>query len=306
MSFASLKKNRKKNIEQLQKAAEETASGGKKNFNDDRLWKPTRDKAGNGYAIIRFLPAPEGNPTPWTEYFDHGFQGPSGQWYIEKCLSTLGQEDPVMEYNSKLWNSTDKDDSPERKQARDQKRRRNFVANIMVISDSANPENEGKVFLYKFGKKIFDKIMDAMQPQFEDEEPINPFDFWDGANFKLKIRKQDNGWPTYDKSEFAEPSALRDDDDELEKIYESLYDLREFTDPATFKSYDELKAKMERVLGLTDGTNRAPSQREEEQLGEEQSAPSMKEESPKEPVTSDDDDDDENSMSYFSRLAAED
>lgn len=302
MSFASLKKNRKKNIEHLQKAAKEASEGGKKNFNDDRFWKPTRDKAGNGYAIIRFLPAAEGNPTPWVEYFDHGFQGPSGQWYIEKCLSTLGKDDPVMEYNSMLWNSTDDDDSPARKQARDQKRRRNFVANIRVISDSQNPDAQGKEFLFKFGKKIFDKVMDSMQPQFEDEEPINPFDFWDGADFKLKIRKGDGGWPNYDKSEFDSPSALSDDDDELEKIYNNLYDLREFTDPETFKSYDELKAKMERVLNLS---NKGPSIRDEEQLGEEEPAPSMKEETHKEPVSSDDDDD-EGSMSYFNRLANED
>lgn len=307
MSFAALKKNRKKNLDKLATAAAETSQGNKKNYNDDRLWKPTRDKAGNGYAVIRFLPAPEGNPTPWTEYYDHGFKGPTGQWYIEKSLTTIGQDDPVGEYNSKLWNSVDRDDTPERQQARDQKRRRNFVANIMVISDSANPENNGKVFLYKFGKKIFDKIMDAMQPQFEDEDPINPFDFWEGADFKLKIRTPEGGWPNYDKSEFADVSALRDDDEELEEIYGKLYDLSEFTDPSTFKSYDELKAKLERVLGLTDGTNRQPTLAEQAQLGDEEEAPSAgKEEAPAmDPVSSDGDDDDE-SMSYFSKLAAED
>lgn len=305
MSFASLKKNRKNSIAKLQTAAAEATT--KKSYNDDRLWKPTRDKAGNGYAVIRFLPAPEGNPTPWTEYFDHGFKGPTGQWYIEKSLTTIGQDDPVGELNSKLWNSSDRDDSPERKQARDQKRRRNFVANIYVVSDSANPANEGKVFLYKFGKKIFDKIMDAMQPQFEDEDPVNPFDLWEGADFKLKIRAGDGGWPNYDKSEFGAPGALDDDDEKLEEIYNKAYDLSEFTDPATFKSYDELKAKMERVLGLDTGTNREPSLREQAQLGDTEDAPSIKgDDTPAVKPVDEGSDEDDDSMSFFSKLAEED
>jgi len=303
MSFASLKKNRKGSIDKLQQAAKEATT--KKSYADDRIWKPARDKAGNGYAVIRFLPAPEGNPTPWVEYYDHGFKGPTGQWYIEKSLTTLGQDDPVGELNSKLWNQEEGDNTPGKKQARDQKRRRNFVSNVYIVKDAANPQNEGKVMLYKFGKRIFDKIMDAMQPQFQDEERVNPFDFWDGADFKIKIRKGDGGWPNYDKSEFADPKAIFDDDAEIEEVFNKLYDLREFTDADTFKSYDELKSKLERVLGITTGDNRAPTLAEEAQLDESEDAPSMKRDEPKAPVSDGDDDDDE-SLDYFSKLAEED
>jgi len=302
MSFAALKKSRKGSIDKLQKAAAEATA--KKSYADDRFWKPSRDKAGNGYAVIRFLPQPDADATPWTEYYDHGFKGPSGQWYIEKSRTTLGESDPVTDYNSKLWNSVDSDNTPERRQAREQKRRRNFVANVLIVSDSANPENEGKVMLYKFGKKIFDKLMDAMQPQFEDEDPVNPFDMWEGADFKLKIRANEHGWPNYDKSEFASPAPIADDDDEIEKVYNNLYDLSEFTDPDTFKSYDELKEKLDRILGLNNGTNREATLDEEEKLGDEEEAPTQKQEARKDPLEDDDGDDD--SMSYFSKLASED
>lgn len=300
MSLAALKKRRAGNVQALAQKAAEASKGNRKSFDDDRIWKPTRDKSGNGYAVIRFLPAPEGNDTPWTEYFDHGFQGPSGQWYIEKCRSTLGEADPIMEYNSELWNSVKDDDAPERKQARDQKRRRNFVANILVINDTGNPDNEGKVFLYKFGKKIFDKIMDAMNPEFADEDPMNPFDLWDGANFKIKIRTE-NRFPNYDKSEFANPGAAGDDD-ELEEIYSKVHDLNEFTDPTTFKSYDELKSKMNRVLQLDETPTKSAEQnaRDEDQLGnsEEPSQPKSEE-----PASSSTDDDDDDSMAFFQSLA---
>jgi hypothetical protein len=308
MSFAQLRKNRKSSIEKLQKAAEETVA--KKSYDDDRFWKPTRDKAGNGFAVIRFLPQKDVEATPWVEYFDHAFKGPTGQWYIEKSLTTInpktkqqiGDSDPVGEYNSKLWNSVDSDNTPERRQAREQKRRRNFVANIYVEDDPANPENVGKVFLYKFGKKIFDKLMDAMQPQFQDEDPINPFDLWEGASFKLKIRANEHGWPNYDKSEFSKVKPLKDDDDELEEIFNKVYALDEFTDPKTFKSYDELKAKLYRVLG--EEKDNMSSRKDQEQLGEEEEAPRMKEEDTS--FESNDIDDDDDSMAFFQSLAKDD
>lgn len=243
--FSTLKKNRGNIINDLLAAAEK-AAGGTKSYTDDRFWVPTVDKAGNGYAVIRFLPATSEDPTPWVRFWDHGFKGPTGRWYIEKSLTSIGQQDPVSDNNSKLWNSgieSDKDI------VRERKRRLHYVSNIEVISDPAKPECEGKVFLYKYGKKIFDKIMDVMQPQFEDETPINPFDFWEGANFKLKIRNVE-GYRNYDKSEFDKPTPLFDGDDaKLEAVYTSLYSLGEFIDPKNYKSYAELEKKMYEVLG---------------------------------------------------------
>jgi hypothetical protein len=245
--FAEMKKNAQAQIEKLVSA--NSAQSEKKSYKDDRLWKPTVDKAGNGYAVIRFLPAAEGEDVPWVQFWDHGFQGDNGKWYIEKSLTSIKQPDPVSEKNSELWNSgleSDKDI------ARSRKRRLHYVCNIMVMSDSNNPENEGEVFLYKFGKKIFNKIMDTMQPEFEDEKPINPFDFWSGANFKLKIRKAD-GYQNYDKSEFASPTPLLDGDDvKLEAVYDKMYKLSEFLDPANYKTYAELKAKLFSVIGETE------------------------------------------------------
>lgn len=244
MSFAKLKEQRAKAIEKLVNAAESTSE--KKNYGDDRFWQPTVDKSGNGYAVIRFLPNVEGEDLPWARYWDHGFQGPTGKWYIEKSLTSLGQNDPVSEMNSQLWNSGIESD---KEIARSRKRRLHHVSNILVVSDSANPANEGKVFLYKYGKKIFDKIMDVMQPQFEDETPVNPFDFWGGANFKLKIR-QVEGYRNYDKSEFDSITELFGGDEvKLEAVYDKLYALNEFTDPKEYKSYDELKKKLYFVIG---------------------------------------------------------
>ena len=241
MSFANLKSSRGSSIDQLVKAAEAVSTKTEtKSYADDRFWKPTQDKAGNGYAVIRFLPAKEGEDLPWVRYWDHGFKGPTGLWYIENSLTSIGQPDPVSESNGLLWNSGREED---KQTARDRKRRLHYVSNIMVVSDSANPEAEGKVFLYKFGKKIFDKIMDQMQPQFQDEEPVNPFDFWEGADFKIKIRKVE-GWTNYDKSEFAAPAAVAGGDEQaLEGIYNKLYSLSDFTKPENYKTYAELKAK---------------------------------------------------------------
>ena len=239
-------------IDKLVKAAEavSTTKTETKSYDDDRFWKPTRDKAGNGYAVIRFLPQREGEDLPWVRYWDHGFKGPTGLWYIENSLTSINQPDPVSEHNSVLWNSGRDEDKA---LAREQKRRLHYVSNVLVISDPDNPQNEGKVFLYKFGKKIFDKIMDVMQPQFADEEPVNPFDFWEGADFKLKIRKVE-GWVNYDKSEFSSPSSLFDGDEgRLNEVYGQLYALQDFLDPKNYKTYDELKAKLNRVLGVDAG-----------------------------------------------------
>ena len=215
-----------------------------RSFDDERIWKPELDKSGNGYAVIRFLPAPEGEDIPWQRMFSHSFQGPGG-WYIENSLTTINKSDPVGEANRKLWNSGSEAD---KETARRQKRKLSYYTNIYVVADPKHPENEGKVFLYKFGKKIFDKIMEAMQPQFDDEQAINPFDLWKGANFKLKIRKVDGFW-NYDKSEFEAVTQLLPSDEELEKVYQSEYPLKPFHEESNFKSYAELKEKMERVLG---------------------------------------------------------
>ena len=244
MSFAALKKQSRSGslTERLMKKVEKLNEKG--NNTDERLWKPAVDKAGNGYAVIRFLPAHANCELPWTQVWSHAFQGPGG-WYIENSLTTLGKDDPVGELNRSLWNSGRESDKDI---ARKQKRKLSYYANVYVVKDSSNPENEGQVKLYKFGKKIFDKITAAMQPEFEDEEPINPFDFWQGANFKLKI-KQVAGFWNYDSSEFGKTEALLDDDAELEKIYDKIYDLSEFTAPDQFKTYEQLKSRLDTVLG---------------------------------------------------------
>jgi hypothetical protein len=300
MSFAKLK-SRSKDISSLVAAAEKAGGGNQqKSYGDDRFWKPEVDKSGNGFATIRFLPAGEGEDLPWVKYWDHGFKGPTGQWYIENSRTSIGEPDPVSEYNSQLWNSGREED---KETVRKQKRRLHYVANIMVVDDPANPSNNGKVFLFKFGKKIFDKIMDVMQPEFADETPVNPFDFWEGANFKLKIRNVE-GYRNYDKSEFASQGALSNDDDELEGIYNRLHKLQDFLDPKNYKSYDDLKAKLMRVLG----ENAAPMTTAEAiSLDEPAAAPSYQaapEPTPQAsftPQTADSDDDD--TLSYFKNLA---
>ena len=244
MSLAALKKQSDFSslIDEYNKQT--TPQNETKSFDDERIWKPELDKSGNGYAVIRFLPAPEGEDVPWQRMFTHSFQGPGG-WYIENSLTTINKKDPVGDVNRSLWNTGSEAD---KETARRQKRKLSYFTNIYVVADPKHPENEGKVFLYKFGKKIFDKIMEAMQPQFDDEQAINPFDLWKGANFKLKIRKVDGFW-NYDKSEFEAVTQLLSTDEELEKVYGSEYPLKPFHDDSNFKSYSELKEKMERVLG---------------------------------------------------------
>ena len=243
MSLESLKRSNSldKLLGEVQK---ENAPQEKKSYKDERLWKPEVDKSGNGYAVIRFLPAVEGEDMPWAKVWNHAFQGPTGQWYIENSLTTLGQKDPVSEMNSAYWNTGIESD---KEIARKQKRKLQYFSNIYVVSDSKHPENEGKVFLFRYGKKIFDKLMAAMQPEFEDEKAINPFDFWEGANFKLKIRKVAGYW-NYDSSDFDSPKALFDNDEKIEEVWKTQYALNEFTAATNFKSYEELKTRLDAVL----------------------------------------------------------
>ena len=293
MSVSTLRKSNTldKLLSQVQA---ENAPQEKKSYVDERLWKPDLDKSGTGSAVIRFLPAPDGEELPWVKLFKHAFQGPTGKWYIENSLTTISKNDPVSEHNSALWNTgleTDKET------ARKQKRKLEYYSNIYVVSDSKHPENNGKVFLFRYGKKIFDKIMAAMQPEFEDETPINPFDFWEGANFKLKIRKVDGYW-NYDKSEFDSVSALKDNDDSLDSIWKTQYSLSEFTAPTNFKSYDELKKRLDDVLSGT-VTPTATAMMDEDVV----ETPTFKSEpEPKIPSV---DEDDSDTMSYFQKLANE-
>tara|TARA_X000000950_G_scaffold283025_1_gene382986 strand:- start:584 stop:1489 length:906 start_codon:yes stop_codon:yes gene_type:complete len=301
MSFNSLSELRKArgSFDTLMKEVEKIDSPQKTNNGDDREWKLQVDSAGNGYAVLRFLPAPKGEELPWVRMFNHGFQGPTGKWYIENSLTTLNQNDPVSEMNSELWNSgveANKDI------ARKQKRRLSYYANVLVVKDPANPANEGQVMLYKFGKKIFDKIKDVMQPEFEDETPVNPFDFWEGVNFKLKAR-QVEGYRNYDKSEFeTSPSAVADSDEAIEAIWNKQHSLAEIVDPKNFKSYDELKAKLTMVLA--GGAKVATAESISAQTGEDDIEDVMAA-SPVQ-VTSNIDDDDDDTMSYFAKLADED
>jgi hypothetical protein len=302
MSFSDLKKQSKLGslTSKLVKEVEKLNSNSNA---DERIWKPEMDKTGNGYAVIRFLPAPEGEDIPWAKIWTHAFQGPGG-WYIENSLTTLNEKDPVSEHNRELWNSgldSDKDT------VRKQKRKLSYYANIYVVKDPTNPQNEGRVFLYKFGKKIFDKVMEAMQPEFEDETAINPFDFWQGANFKLKIKKVAGYW-NYDSSEFGSVEPLLPDDDALEGLWKKQYPLTEITARDKFKSYEDLKKRLEMVLGMKKvSTPRLDPELDDESEGRgsftptfESKAPEVSVEQPTIPSATDDEDD---ALSYFQKLA---
>jgi hypothetical protein len=294
MSLSTLKKSN--SLDKLLGAVQADSGGGeKKSYKDDRLWKPVMDKSGNGYAVIRFLPAVEGEDMPWAKVWNHAFQGPTGQWYIENSLTTVGQNDPVSEMNSAYWNSGVESD---KEIARKQKRKLQYFANIFVVEDPANPENEGKVMLYRFGKKIFDKCMEAMQPAFKDETAVNPFDFWEGANFKLKLRMVEGYW-NYDKSEFSAPSPLFDDDDKLEVVWKKQYPLSEFSAATNFKSYDELKKRLDTVLVGTVKVGNATEVMEDVPWDE------PKVDTKPTPAPAVDNDGSEDTMSYFEKLAKE-
>jgi hypothetical protein len=312
MSFANLKKQSSlgsltsKLVKEVEKM-NNTSGGG-----DDRLWKPEMDKTGNGYAVIRFLPAPEGEELPWAKMYSHAFQGPGG-WYIENSLTTIGQKDPLGEYNRELWNSgSDADKDTVRKQ----KRKLSYYSNIYVVQDKANPQNEGKVFLFKYGKKIFDKIMESMQPEFEDETPINPFDFWQGANFKLKIKKVQGYW-NYDSSEFDRIAPLLDDDDALEALWKKEYSLTALTAADQFKTYEQLETRLKMVLGQKSSRPRLDEEVEDEDNDRGSYAPDFSSRSQKSELPEDlsaqlsnlssskSDEDEDDALSYFQRLAEE-
>jgi hypothetical protein len=298
MSFANLKRSSDTSFEKLTK---ELAKQNTTYSDPDagKYWKPTVDKLGNGYAVIRFLPAPVNEDIPFTRIWDHGFQGPTGLWYIEKSLTTLGKDDPVSEFNSILWNTGLDSD---KEVARKQKRRLAYHSNIYVVKDPSNPANEGKVFLYKYGKKIFDKLNDLMNPGFEDEKPVNPFDLWKGANFKLKIRKVE-GWPNYDKSEFDSPAPLFDDDNELERVYTQEYSLSEISDVKQFKSYEDLKTRLNTVLALSAEPAKIRGVDRDE---EEYKAPAPTFKAAAAPAAASTVDDDDDDLDFFKRLAEED
>ena len=293
LDFASLKKTRKTSLDNLVKEVEKVTQRNENKSGDDRFWKPEVDKSGNGYAVIRFLPAPQGEDLPWVKMYNHGFQGPGG-WYIENSLTTIGEKDPVSEHNSMLWNSGIESN---KEVARKQKRRLQYFSNILVVKDAANPENEGKVFLYKYGAKIFSKLQEAMQPEFEDEDPMNPFDFWEGADFKLKIRNVE-GYRNYDRSEFDSPSTISDEDDEIEAIWNKQHSLSAFLEKSNFKSYGELKARLDKVLGVTDSTP----------VMEEETAPPPKQKvaEVEDDIPWSNDDEDDDSVSFFRSLAEDD
>ena len=301
MSFKDLKKQSslgsltQKLVKEVEKM--NTAGGGA----DERLWKPELDKTGNGYAVIRFLPSPEGEEIPWAKMYSHAFQGPGG-WYIENSLTTVNQKDPVSEHNRELWNSGNEADKDV---VRRQKRKLSYYANIYVVKDPTNPQNEGGVFLYKFGKKIFDKIMEAMQPEFEDETPINPFDFWQGANFKLKIVKKDGYW-NYDKSEFDSVAPLLDDDDALEALWKKQYSLTALTAADQFKSYEDLKKRLDYVLGQKQPTRRVfDEELDDESEGRGSFTPDFKSKAPVAAPVASASADEEDALSYFQKLAEE-
>ena len=295
MDFDTLKSS-SSNFDKLTKALEQNLApedqSNKNKYQDDRYWKPEMDKTGNGYAVIRFLPSVEGEDLPWQRVWSHAFQDKGG-WYIENSLTTLSQKDPVSEENTRLWNTGIDSD---KEIARKRKRKLSYHANILVVSDPKHPENEGQVRLYKFGKKIFDKITEAMQPAFDDESPINPFDFWKGANFKLKIRKVDGYW-NYDKSEFEGITAVADNDDKIKEIWSKEHALKAFVDPSNFKSYEELKEKLHRVIT----GDRNASTIENVKLPPQSNSTAKSDPVKSQPESSDDDD----TLSYFSKLAEE-
>lgn len=260
-SFDQMKRSRKADFEKLAKAVEQLSE--KQGGGDDRFWQPSVDVAGNGFAVIRFLPAPAGEDNPFVRLFSHGFKAPGG-WLIDNCPTTLGEKCPVCEENTKLWNSGV---DSNKKIVSERKRKLNFISNIYVVKDSANPSNEGKVFLFKYGKKIYDKLHNAMYPEFEDEKAINPFDLWEGADFKLKIRKVE-GYRNYDKSEFDSAAPLLNDDDELEAIWKKEHSLSEFTDRKQFKSYDEIRDRLNKVLGNSSGGSARAIEEDEDEVEE--------------------------------------
>lgn len=298
MDINTLRKMRNQDFGKISSEFEKIANpqSDSKSYQDDRFWKLEADKAGNGTATIRFLPRAEGDELPWVKIFSHGFQGPTGKWYIENSLTTIGENDPVGELNSRLWNTGSDAD---KETARKQKRKLSYIANVLIVSDPKHPENEGKVKLFKFGKKIFDKIMDKARPTFEDETPVNVFDLWEGADFKLRMRKVD-GYPNYDQSAFQEPSAITEDEDKMLSIVNSQHKLSEFLDRKNFKTYEELSRKLASVLD--GGGSNVPSAAS---LAEDDDEPVRSVKATKSKVTVATSDDDDEAMSFFKKIAME-
>jgi len=309
MAFTSLAELRKSRggFDALMKEVEKISNPTQNRSEDNRFWQPEVDKSGNGYAVIRFLPAPKNEDLPFVQIWNHGFQGPGGKWYIENSLTTIGKNDPVSDYNTELWNSGVE---ANKEIARKQKRRLTYISNILVVKDPAHPENEGKVFLFKYGKKIWEKIKDKAEPQFEDEKPINVFDFWDGANFRLKIRNVE-GYRNYDKSEFESTTPVSNDDDKIDALWSMQHSLMDFLDPKNFKSYEDLKAKLNMVLatGVASGSKKAENVDLDDPTseGEEVRPPKTQVVTKSNAPAKDlDFDDDEESISYFAKLANDD
>lgn len=304
MNFAELKKKSKSNLNNLVAELDKMSSG-TKSFQDDRFWSvPMDEKTGNGTALFRFLPAGKNYKLPWTSLYSHAFQGPGG-WYIENSLTTIGKPDPCSELNSELW-ATGIEANKEI--VRKRKRKQQYISNIYVISDPKNPQNEGKVFLFKYGKKIFEKIQEAMKPVFEGETAVDPFDLWQGANFRLRVKKVE-GYPNYDSSVFEEPTALLDGDDAaLEKIWNSMYDLSEFHDPKNFKTYEELKMRLDKVLGIkapsVSAGNSKPAP-EPSKTAKAKTTEVINDETEEVPWKSDGEDDEDESLDYFRKMAEE-
>ena len=310
MDINTLRQSRNQDFSQISSAFESIANPGqnsKASYEDDRIWKPTPDKAGNATATIRFLPKHPDDELPWVKVFSHGFQGPGGRWYIENSLTTLGESDPVGELNSKLWNSGVE---ANKEIARKQKRRLHFYSNILVLADPMNPENEGKVMLFRYGKRIFDKIMDKAKPTFEDEKPVNVFDLWEGANFTLRMKKVE-GYPNYDSSSFSDPTPVAPSDEAILEVVNKQYRLAEFLERKNFKSYEELKTKLDQVLSGEGGVAASASDLVQEDIPS-QPAPEYRAAPAPEPVASAapepslSSDDDDDVMSYFQKIADQD
>lgn len=304
MDINTLRKMRSTNFAKISGEFEKIANpqSDSKSYQDDRFWKLEADKAGNGTATIRFLPNQDPNELPWVRIFNHGFQGPTGKWYIENSLTTIGQNDPVGELNSRLWNTGNEAD---KEIARKQKRKLTYIANVLIVSDPKHPENEGQVRLFRFGKKIFDKIMDKARPTFEDETPVNVFDLWEGADFKLRQRKVE-GYANYDQSTFMEPSAVADSEDELLEIMGKTHDLKEFIDPKNFKSYEELSRKLASVLNTEASVGQTAAQlAEDDDYTPPAETKVVKPAATKVSITKSDETDDD-AMSFFKKIAMED
>lgn len=292
IDFSQLKKQSSlgSQTEKLLKKLEESASYG---TDIQNVFKLETDKMGNGRAVIRFLPAPKGEDDPFIKLYNHGFQN-NGKWFIENCPTTLGRQCELCSRNSELWNSGV---DANKEIARSRKRKLNYYSNILVINNPANPDLEGQVMLFRYGAKIFDKIKSAMKPEFEEDAAIDPFDFWTGADFRLRV-KQVAGYPNYDDSTFCSMSVLNGDDEKLQEIWEKEYSLQELISPDKFKSDEEFTKRLDFVLGNKQTTVHDDSESQEEELD------MMKELEESYASRSGGSSEEEDALAYFEQLAA--